>query len=292
MKNKNKRILICGASGFIGHAVSQFLTANKYSIEPITRHHLALPVAELAQHLSGAVAILNFAGAPILCNWTEKTKQSIYGSRIDTTHKLVEAIKQSTYKPELFFSTSTVGIYDSYEVHDEFSTCFSTDFLANVCKDWEKEAFRLCNLQSTRVIIGRLGVVLGNDGGAFPHMIMPFKLGLGGRIGNGYQCMPFIHINDLTATLWYFLNNKNCKGIYNLVAPQMISNREFSHKLSKALHRPHIITIPKWILKLIYGHGAIMLIEGQKVIPKRLKDNHFPFEFPTIDQVIKNLLRH
>lgn len=291
MKNKNKRILICGATGFIGKTLSGFLTNNKYIVEPITRQHLSLPTRELADYLTGALAIFNFAGAPILSNWTEKNKKAIYDSRIKTTRKLVDAIKQSTYKPELFFSTSAVGIYDSYEVHDEFSTNFANDFLSHICIDWEKEAFQLCNLQSTRVIIGRLGIVLGNGGGAYPSMITPFKLGLGGRIGDGYQCMPFIHINDLTCALWFFLNNKNCKGIYNLVAPQMISNREFSQKLSKALHRPHIVTVPKWILKLIYGDGAILLIQGQKVIPKRLKDNHFPFEFPTIDQAIKDLLK-
>ncbi len=292
MKNKNKRILICGASGFIGNAISNFLTTNKYSVEPISRHHLSLPLPQLAEYLSGAYAVFNFAGAPILCNWTEKAKQAIFESRVNTTRKLVEAIRQATYKPELFFSASAVGIYDKYEVHDEFSTNFSNDFLANICKEWEKEAFQLCNLQSTRIVIGRLGIVLGKEGGAFPRMILPFKLGLGGRIGDGYQCMPFIHINDLNSVIWFFLNNKTCKGIYNLVAPQMISNREFSHKLAKALHRPRIITIPTWILRWIYGDGSILLIKGQKVVPKRLKDNHFPFEFPTIDQAIGNLLKH
>lgn len=291
MKNTNKRILICGASGFLGKTLSAFLTHNKYSVEPITRQHLGLPTPELAGFLSGAHAIFNLAGAPILAKWNEKNKKNIYDSRIGTTRKLVAAIKESTYKPELFFSTSAVGIYDSYEVHDEFSTNFANGFLSQICIDWEKEAFQLCTLQSTRVIIGRLGIVLSKNGGAFPSMLMPFKMGLGGRIGDGYQCMPFIHIKDVTSILWYFLKNKNCKGIYNLVAPQMVSNREFSKKLSGALHRPHIVTVPKWILRRLYGDGAILLIQGQKVIPKRLKDNMFPFEFPTIDQAIKELLK-
>ncbi len=290
MKNQNKRILICGASGFIGRRLTAFLVKNRFVVEPITRKHLNLPSHQLTEYISGAHAIFNLAGEPILGKWTEKYKRKIYQSRIETTRTLVTAIRQSEHKPELFFSTSAVGIYDSYEVHDEFSTNFANNFLSSVCIDWEKEAFKLCTLNTPRVIIGRLGVVMDREGGAFPQMVTPFRIGVGGRIGDGYQCIPFIHINDLLSVLWYFLKNKNCKGIYNIVAPQMVSNREFAQKVSKVLHRPNLFAIPGFLLRLIYGNAASILTDGQKVTPKRLKESHFPFEFPTIDQTIQDLL--
>ncbi len=290
MKNQNKRILICGASGFIGSRLTKFLTMNNYIVEPITRKHINLPINKLVEYISGAHAIFNLAGAPILGKWTDQYKRTIYHSRVSTTRTLVNAVKQAQYKPEMFFSASAVGIYDSYEVHDEFSTNFASNFLSSVCIDWEKEAFKLCTLQAPRIIIGRLGLVMDSTDGAFPKMIKPFKLGLGGRIGDGYQCMPFIHINDLLSAFWYFLKNRNCKGIYNVVAPQMVSNREFSQKLAHKLNRPNIFIVPEIVLKTMYGGASLLLTNGQKVTPKRLKDNHFPFEFPTLDQVLDNLI--
>lgn len=259
-------------------------------VEFITRKHINMPVHQLADYVSGSLAIFNFAGEPVLAKWTDMYKRKIYESRINTTRAIVTAIKQCQHKPEMFFNASAVGIYDSYEVHDEFSTNFANNFLSSVCIDWEKEAFKLCNMQSTRVIIGRLGIVLGKEGGAFPRFATQFKLGMGGRIGDGYQCIPFIHIDDLLAIMWFFLKNRNCKGIYNIVAPQMVSNREFAQQLAKALHRPNIMVVPEFMLRLIYKDAASMLADGQKVTPKRLKENMFPFQYPTLDQAIKSLI--
>lgn len=287
---RNRRILICGLSGFLGGAIGRFLTANHYNVEPINRSHLDLPPTGLANYISGATAVLNFAGSSIARFWSPKVKADIYDSRILTTRKIAEAIKLSTHPPELFFNASATGIYDSYDVHDEFSTNFAGDFLSDVCSDWENEAFQLCQMQSVRVIIGRMGVVLDNRAGALPKMLKVFKAGIGGRIGDGYQCMPFIHIEDLLGILWFLLHNRNCKGIFNLVAPQMVSNREFSQQLARTIRRPNMMVVPKWLIRLIFGSAAVILAQGQKVVPKRLKDNHYPYEYPTIDSAIENLV--
>ncbi|MBK3516815.1 TIGR01777 family oxidoreductase [Carboxylicivirga marina] len=285
------KVAISGATGFIGTALSSFLESNGFDVIRLKRHHFTSKrVGQLNKLLNGCSVIINLAGAPVAAKkWTKAYKHEILNSRIDTTERLVEAIHEMTTKPDVFISTSAVGIYDSYEVHDEFSTNYSNDFLADVCQQWEARAYRAQSLDNVRLCIVRLGVVLGNEGGAFPRMIKPFKLGLGSKLGDGHQVFPYIHINDVLSAFWYLIQRKASHGIYNFVAPQMISNLEITEALQKRTRKSLLPAVPKAALRLLYGEGAELLLTGQKVKPKRLEKDGFHFAFPDIESVLDDL---
>lgn len=288
---QNKKVAITGASGFIGNALCNFLSNNEYSVVKINRSHLSGDVNVLASLISDCSIIINLAGAPITdTKWTSTYKRVILKSRVDSTQNLVDAIHLMDIKPKLFISTSAVGVYDSFEVHDEFSTNYSDSFLGSVCQKWENVAYRAQAIDQVRLCIVRLGVVLGNEGGAFPRMIKPFKYGMGAKLGDGHQVMPFIHINDVLSAFWYLIQREASHGIYNLVAPQMLSNLEITKAIQKRTRRSFLPGVPEALLKMFYGDGAEILLVGQKVVPKRLQKDGFPFAFPTIESILDDLL--
>jgi len=288
---KNNKVAISGATGFIGTALSNFLEINGFEVVRLKRHHFNEKQSSLKKLMDGCSIIINLAGAPVASKkWTSSYKKEILKSRIATTAKLVDVIHEMDVKPDLFISTSAVGIYDSYEVHDEFSTNYANDFLGDVCQQWEAKAYRAQTLDHVRLCIVRLGVVLGNEGGAFPKMIKPFKLGLGAKLGDGHQVFPFIHINDVLSAFWYLIQREASSGIYNFVAPQMISNLEITNALQSRTRKSLVPFVPEFALNVLYGEGAKMLLEGQKVIPKRLEKDNFHFAFPTFDAVLDDLL--
>ncbi len=284
------KICLTGGTGFLGQKITHFFKENGFQVENISRRDFESDLSSIADKIEGADMVINLAGASILKKWTDKYKKEIYNSRINTTKKLVEALKLVKEKPSIILSASAVGIYDKYEVHDEFSDHHSNDFLAKVCRDWEA-AIAPVHHEGIRLAIIRLGVVLDKDNGAFAKMITPFKLGVGAVIGDGFQPFPFIHIADLLSSIWYIYKNPKSRGIYNLVAPEMISNGEFSKLLGKKLHRPVFLKVGANLLKFIQGEGASVLTKGQKVIPKRLIELEFPFQFPTIDAALDDLIR-
>ncbi len=284
------KICLTGGTGFIGQKLTHFFSENGFVVQNITRKDFSSDISLIAEKIEGANIIINLAGASILKKWTEKYKKEIYNSRINTTKKLVEALKLVKDKPSIILSASAVGIYDKYEVHDEFSDHYSNDFLAKVCKDWEA-AIAPVHQEGIRLAVIRLGVVLDKENGALAKMLTPFKLGMGAIIGDGYQPFPFIHINDLLSAIWYIYKNPKSRGIYNMVAPDMVSNREFSKMLANKLKRPVFIKIGANFLKLLQGEGASVLTKGQKVIPKRLKELDFPFQFPTLGAALDDLVK-
>ncbi|WP_430809958.1 MULTISPECIES: TIGR01777 family oxidoreductase [unclassified Carboxylicivirga] len=287
----NKKVVISGSTGFIGTALSTFLESNGYEVVRLRRHHFNTQNGQLANLLSGSSVVINLAGAPIAARkWTARYKKEIRDSRIQTTKMLVETMRAMPLKPELFISTSAVGIYDRYEVHDEFSTNYAGNFLGTVCKQWEAAACQVQRWKDVRLCVVRLGVVLGNEGGAFPRMLAPFKWGMGAPLGEGYQVFPFIHLNDLLSAFWYLICRVDSRGIFNMVAPQMISNLEITKVLQQRIHRSLLPAVPASVLKVLMGEGASMLLEGQKVVPRRLQDTGFHFQFPTFDDVLDDLL--
>jgi uncharacterized protein len=285
------KIAITGATGFIGKTLCRFLMGQGYQVTTIGRNHLKEGSSKVAQLIAGAQYIINLAGAPILKKWTEAYKQEIYHSRILTTRILVEAIQQNTEKPELFISASAVGIYNNVDIHDEFSELYDTGFLGNVCLNWEKETHRLANQTDMRLAIFRFGVVLGKNGGAYPLISLPFKLFVGGKIGNGLQWFPFIHINDVLGAFKFVMDNPTSKGIYNLVAPNMVTNVAFGKELAKQLHRPCWLPVPPWGLKVLYGEAVSTLTEGQYVKPHRLVTEGYHFHYPNAIETIKALTK-
>ncbi len=290
--NKNNKVAISGATGFIGRSLSEFLEDNGYTIVKLLRNDFLNEPDVLAKKLRTCAIVINLAGSPIgTKKWTTAYKEKIINSRINTTRKLVEAIHLLKEKPEVLISTSAVGIYDSFEVHDEFSTNYVTNFLGHVCKKWEDEAFKLQSVNNVRLCIVRLGVVLGKDGGAWPHLLKPFKYGMGAKLGDGHQVFPFIHIKDVLSAFWYLIKRKESGGIYNFVAPQMISNLEITKALKQRTRNSILPYVPEFLLRLLYGDGADLLLIGQKVIPKRLIEDGFPFAYPDFNAVADDLLK-
>lgn len=280
-----KTIAITGASGFVGSSLTKFFSNLGYKITPLSREILNNK-NNLEEVLNSSDIVINLAGANIINRWSESYKRLLYSSRIDTTSKIVNAINHIQNKPKLLISTSAVGIYDNKTIYDENGN-FANDFLSNLCQDWEKKALEAKN-EITKVSIFRFGIVLGRDGGALQKMLTPFKLGLGGTIGNGNQAFSFIHISDLLNAYKFVIENSH-EDIFNLTAPKPTTNKGLTLALGKTLKRPTILPVPEFVLKLIFSEGARVLTDGQSVIPKKLLDLGFEFKFRTIEETIENL---
>lgn len=277
----NFKIAICGASGLIGRNLSRRIVEEGGTVIKITRKDLFEGVHHLMDILQGADAIVNLAGSTIVGHWSDRKKQNILSSRIQTTRLLVLAVRKMENPPRAFVSASAVAIYDDVEVHDEFSLNYAKDFLSDVCRFWEKEAFKL-NDTRTRPVIFRLGFVLSPRGGMLNRIVLPFKVGLGAVVGTGKQYFPWVHIEDVINAILWSLNSPRTKGIYNLVAPQIIRNYTFTITLASILKRSVFLRIPEWMLKKIFGEGAQVFTKGQQVIPHRLLAERFVFTYPRL----------
>lgn len=279
-----KTVTISGANGFVGQHLTSYFKTLGYRILPLTRTDL-MNQKILENKINQSSIVINLAGAPILHKWDEEYKKELYNSRIETTRKIVTAINEQISKPKVFISASAIGIYDNKNTYDENSAQFSDDFLSTLCQDWEEEAKKA----KCRVVIFRFGIVLGKEGGAFKQMLTPFKLGLGGPIGSGNQAFSFVHIEDLKNAFNYAIDNDTLQDAYNLCATIPTTNMGLTKALGKTLHRPTFFKVPEFILKLQFGEGAGVLIDGQSILPKRLEDAGFEFQFKTIEDTIKDL---
>ncbi|WP_375722905.1 TIGR01777 family oxidoreductase [Arcobacter sp. KX21116] len=282
-----KTIAISGASGFVGSSLTKFFTNLDYKILPIKREILN-DKTKLEELLNKSDILINLAGANIINRWSESYKKLLYSSRINTTQKLVSAIKNIDNPPELLISTSAVGIYDNKATYDENGT-YSNDFLSSICQEWEKEALK-AKSENTKVSIFRFGIVLGKNGGALQKMILPFKLGLGGVIGSGEQAFSYIHIEDLLEAYKFVIEN-SYEDTFNLSAPTPTTNKGLTQALGKTLKRPTILPVPEFVLNIIFSEGAKVLTDGQSAFPKKLLDLGFEFKYKTIQETIENLCK-
>ncbi len=277
-------IAITGATGFVGKNLTHYLQSKNIQTHAIPHKDL-YDTGKLKQHLQNCNAIIHLAGFPITKRWTKKNREKIYNSRVITTRNIVHCINTLENPPSVFISTSATGIYNPKETHDENSKDYSENFLGTVCQAWEKPLTQI-NTQQTRIIISRFGIVLGNQG--MLQKLKPlFKLGIGGKIGHGKYPMPFIHINDLLHFYEVSLTNANYKGVYNLVSPQKITNKDFTKALAQALNKKAPFTIPLFFLKIIMGKGISALINNPIVIPKKLQDANFQFKYDKIEAALK-----
>lgn len=303
-------ILITGGSGLIGKAICQQLLLDNHQITVFSRQH-----ADIVKASCGAVTvihslndytpdkrfhvIINLAGEPIIDKpWTKQRKVALYDSRVDLTKRLVKQIQQAQTPAKLLLSGSAVGFYGSQtravdDMNDNYSS--EADFASQLCRDWEKATLSLKNSQ-TRTIILRTGLVLSSQGGILKKMQIPFKLGLGGQMGDGRQIMSWIHIDDYVRAIQHFINNidnnENSQQAYNLTAPQPVDNKTFSQALAKAYGWDKLIfNIPAAVVKLIFGKRAIMLLKGQAALPTRLQSEHFNFLFTSIDEALADIIK-
>ncbi len=285
----NHKIAMSGASGFVGTYLSELFRELKWEVLPLGRQDFKMTPEDLANRMKGADIIINLAGAPVIERWTSKYKKVMYDSRIGSTKKLVDACRLMETRPSLFISTSAVGYYSSKGTHTEEKHTRADDYMGHLAFDWEQEALKVLELD-IRTIIFRFGIVLGKGGGALKQMLTPFKSGLGGTIGDGSQAFSWIHIQDLIRAFETVIQDSSYEGAYNLTAPNPTTNKGLTDSLGKALHKPTLIKIPHFALRLQYGEGAQTLIKGWHVRPKRLLDSGFTFTFSDIEEAVKECI--
>lgn len=213
-------------------------------------------------------------------------KRELYGSRVHLTRKLVQALQSTVRKPSLFISVSAVGYYPSNGVFDEYSGIYGDDFLAELCHAWEKEVTK-CPA-STRWVITRLAVVLSPDGGAMKQMMLPLKAKVALTIGPGSQSFPWIGMHDLCRTFQFIMERPEVRGVVNLIAPELISQREFTRALARRYHAWLRLKVPAFCIRMFMGEAASFLISGQCVRPTRLEEFGYTFETPTIHRFLED----
>jgi uncharacterized protein (TIGR01777 family) len=277
-------ISISGASGFIGRHLMKSLAQAGHSVCALSRH------APAAESLREADAIIHLAGEPVAQRWTAAAKQRILDSRVVGTRNLVEALGRLTRRPETLICASAIGYYGSRgdEVLTE-SSAPGSGFLPEVCVAWEREA-QAAEAFGIRVVRVRTGVVLDANGGALVRMLPPFRMGLGGRLGSGRQWMSWIHLEDLAA-LFQFAVESQVRGPLNAVAPNPVTNSDFTRELAHALRRPAVFPVPEFALKMLFGEMADVLLASQRVAPAAAEAAGFRFRFPQLAPALESLLR-
>ncbi|MFV0591629.1 MAG: TIGR01777 family oxidoreductase [Draconibacterium sp.] len=289
-QNLTKKIVITGRSGYLGSLISCELERKGFAVTGIARAKLSR-TDQLADEIRSAWAVINLAGAPILQRWSPKNKQLIYESRVVTTKNLVQTINDLPVeqRPKKFISASAIGIYKAGKLHTESSKNHDTGFVGKVVHDWEAPIPNLPpDVQQT---IFRIGPVIGKQSQLITQLLLPFKLGLGATIGPGKQAFPFVHANDLVSAFAWAIENNPGNETFNLVAPEKISNKTFTQKLAKKLHRPAFLFIPEFALKLIYGEAADILITAPEVSAEKILAAGFCFKYPTIDLALDEIFR-
>lgn len=283
-------IVISGSTGFIGRELCNYLEGQGHEVIHLRRKDFRWPIHEFKEKLRETDVLINLSGSPISRRWTFFNRRDIMESRIETTKKILTAFKLLKDRPRLFIATSAIGIYDNTGTHTEESHQFGNGFLFQVASAWEAESSKARDLANLRLVVFRLGVVLGSQGGAFPRLLRIFRLGLGGRLGKGLQTMSFIHIHDLIRAYRFAMDNPSVNGVYNLTAPHPTTNRHFTRVLGKALKRPSFWVVPGFLLKLFFGKASTILLDGQNALPGRLLKEGFEFRYATIEDTIYSLV--
>lgn len=297
------KILISGASGLVGTHLIPVLEAKGHEIFLLVRKtpknaneiqwDAKTGFSEKEQaRLEDFDAVVHLAGDNVASeNWSADKKRRIRESRTVGTRVLVDALKATKNPPKTFVSASASGFYGDRK--DEVLTEESAKgmgFLPDVCDEWEIEA-RKAEEFGARVVNPRIGVVLAKDGGALDKMLTPFKLGVGGVVGSGKQWMPWIALDDLLNVIIFALENAELNGAVNTISPGIVTNEEFTKALGAALSRPTILPIPEFAIRLLYGEmGETLLLQGQRMIPEKLQDAGFEFQYPKLETALKHVL--
>ena len=300
------KIAIAGATGFVGSRLVEQLQAQGHQVIILTRSpqqasnrfgqaqivgYNPLKSGEWQQSISGCDAVINLAGEPIAeKRWTPAQKRSILDSRQLGTQKIVEAIELATIKPQVLINASAIGYYGTSETSkfDETSPA-GTDFLAEVCTAWETAA-QAVTANGTRVVILRLGIVLGENGGVLGKMLAPFSAFVGGPIGSGNQWFSWIHRDDVVKLIIAALNDTKMQGVYNATAPNPVTMTEFAQTLGTVMNRPSWLPVPNFALEAMLGEGAIVVLQGQQVVPTRTLAQGFDFQYSTLKPALSAIL--
>ncbi|MHC1702410.1 MAG: TIGR01777 family oxidoreductase [Tenuifilaceae bacterium] len=306
MNNDNKNIVIIGGSGLIGRHLVKLLRSNGYSPIVLSRNPLKVKTLfssdieiqkwdgkdteQLSKLIDGKKGIINLAGETIATRWTKKKKELIVSSRIETTKIISTAINNCKNPPEIFIQGSAIGYYH-YNSNDQVdeNSGQGSGFLSNLVSHWENAAKQIES--KTRLVIVRTGIVFSKDGGFLSKIIPSIKFFAGGWFGNGNQFLSWIHIDDYSKAILFLLEKNDSHGVYNLVSPNPITYKALVRKIGSKLHRPIWMPVPSFILRLGFGSMADeVLLSNQNVIPKRLVDQGFSFNYNQIDSALDDLI--
>lgn len=297
------RILITGGTGLIGRRLCKTLLAEGYELTVFSRNPASVPAkCGAAVHAMSSLAewhtdmtfdaVVNLAGEPIVDKrWTAQRKQVLWDSRVTLTGELVRRIAAAEHKPSVLLSGSAVGYYgNGGDLMLDETSAAGEGFAAELCKAWEAAA-RVAESTGVRVCLLRTAPVLSNDGGILARMLPPFRLGMGAQIGDGKQWMSWVHIEDHIAMQLRLLRDDQMHGPYNMAAPNPVTNAEFTATLAAVLHRPAPFVAPAALLKLAMGESASLLLEGQRMLPRKMEAAHHRFAFPTLEEALRDLIR-
>lgn len=295
------KIALSGSTGLVGARLASFLTTAGHSVIPIKRVHQDTSSPSMVawnpssgyldlSALEGLDAVIHLAGDNVgNGRWTQAKKERIRSSRVTGTRQLVSALTQLAQPPQHFLCASAVGFYgntDAEECHE--SRIAGDGFLASVCEDWEGEANRVAEM-GIRLVSLRFGVVLDPAGGALKKMLLPFRLGLGGRLGNGQQYFSWVAAPEVPPIIAFVLEQPSLSGPVNIVAPTPVTNAEFTAILAKHVRRPALIPVPTIAIRLVFGEmGREMLLSGCRALPSKLLSTHYPFKFPTVSSFLSS----
>jgi uncharacterized protein (TIGR01777 family) len=297
-------VLVAGGTGFIGSRLLKSLRGDGHAVTLLTRSAvkaekfkadgvaaLVWSGPEWAKALETTDAVINLAGEGVADGrWSAARKRRILDSRVESTRSLVAAIEKTGNRPKVLINASAVGFYGprDREGIDE-SVPAGKGFLPDVCVAWEREALK-AQSSGLRVVLLRIGVVLGRDGGALPRMLLPFRLGLGGRLGSGDQWFPWVHVDDVVGLAKEALTNAALSGPVNVAAPESATNAQFTAELGSLLHRPTIAPVPAFALKLLLGEMSEMMLTGQRVVPRAAEKAGYRFKFPRLQECLSAAL--
>ncbi len=302
------KCVIFGGTGFIGQALTSYWLKEGHEVMIVSRKKGSVAKGsadsppepaywtwdELGTDpspLEGARVYVNLAGATLSQRWSHKAKQSILESRLKTTREVARLSRIFTSGPEVIVQASAVGIYGTSltraftETHRQEQR--NSDFLSSVTEQWEAAADE--GFKDTRLVKLRTGVVLGNHGGAFPLMRLPFLLGVGGKIGSGRQWVPWIHLHDQVRLIDFCVKHPSLSGPVNAVSPNPASNKQFGSCIARLYRRPDWLPLPGPMLKLLLGEMSLLLLEGQKVIPEAALQAGFTFAYPGLEEALTEL---
>ncbi len=293
-------LLITGGTGFIGSALCARLLIDNHNITVLSRHPEKVPspikaITAISQLKTAAIfdIIINLAGEPIANKrWSNKQKQRILASRISITEQLMVFLRRVAHKPKLLINGSAIGYYGISKTNNAIDEHSAGDesFSSQLCQQWETVALQ-AEAIGIRTCLLRTGIVLGKGGGALSKMLLPFQLGLGGKIGDGKQWMSWIHLDDLVGIILYCITDDKLTGAINGTSPNPVTNQEFTKTLGKVLKRPTILPMPKVIIKLLMGQmGEELLLAGKKILPMKVSAAGYHFQYQQLEQALINSL--
>lgn len=297
------RIVIAGGSGLIGQKLTELLLKAGHEIIVLSRNAkqgegLVSYVQWLQKgsfpekEIGHAEVFINLAGVSINDGrWTDKHQKQIYESRMTATDELLRINSALPTKPSVLVNASAIGIYPTSEdvVYTEESKEVAQDFLAQTVADWEQKA-KSVEVEGTRAVFMRFGVVLSNGGGALPLMALPYKLFVGGTVGTGQQWVSWVHIDDVARAFAFVIENDKISGPVNVTSPFPVRMKHFGQTVGSVMHRPHWLPVPSFAMRVALGKKSFLVLKGQHVSPEVLTENGFKFLFPTLNSALKNLL--